>query len=147
MKLDRAAEAATAFRDALSRGSAKDRQSAAYGLSLAYMRLGLLDQAAAASTQAPLPGGQARQLNTAISTQRIIADYQAGRYSEALIGLDARSGVAPEQTDLLMVRGWSYYHLLRYREARQVFEAVAATGNAEARSAIEAVKEATHSRY
>ncbi len=147
MKLDRPLEAVTAFRNALSSGSARDRQDAAYGLSLAYLRLGLTAQAAAASTQAPLPSGRARELTLAILNQRIIADYQAGRYAEALTGLDTRAGLVPEQTDLLMVRGWSYFHLQRFTEARRVFEAVAATGNSAAAAAVVAVQEATHTRY
>jgi cellulose synthase operon protein C len=147
MKLDRAAEAVTAFQSGLSRGSARDGQDAAYGLSLAYLRLGLVAQAAAASTQAPMSNTRARDLNTAIMNQRIIADYQAGRFAEALVGLDARARMMPEQNDLLMLRGWSYFQLGRYSEARKVFEAVAATGNSDAVAAIVAVKEATHTHY
>ncbi|CAM5776806.1 hypothetical protein LMIY3S_05718 [Labrys miyagiensis] len=147
MKLDRPSEAVIAFQGALSTGSAQQRQDAAYGLSLAYLRLGLTSQAAAASTQAPQPAGRARDLNLSILTQRIISDYQGGRYTQALIALDTRATLAPEQTDLLMLRGWSYFHLQRFTEARRVFEAVSATGNSEAAGAIEAVKEATHSRY
>lgn len=146
MKLDRPSEAVIAFQNALASGSAQQRQDAAYGLSLAYLRLGLTSQAAAASTQASQPTGRARELNLSILTQRILSDYQGGRYSEALMGLDSRARLAPEQTDLLMVRGWSYFHLQRFAEARRVFEAVAATGNSAAAGAVEAVREATRSR-
>ncbi|OCC05525.1 hypothetical protein BA190_07900 [Labrys sp. WJW] len=147
MKLDRPSEAVVVFQAALSAGSAQQRQDAAYGLSLAYLRLGLTSQAAAASTQASQPTGRARELNLSILTQRILKDYQGGRYAQALMALDTRASLAPEQTDLLMLRGWSYFHLQRFAEARRVFEAVAATGNSEAAGAIEAVKEATHSRF
>ncbi|MBP0582609.1 cellulose synthase [Labrys sp. LIt4] len=147
MKLDRPSEAVVVFQAALSAGSAQQRQDAAYGLSLAYLRLGLTSQAAAASTQASQPTGRARELNLSILTQRILKDYQGGRYAQALMALDTRASLAPEQTDLLMLRGWSYFHLQRFAEARRVFEAVAATGNSEAAGAVEAVKEATHSRF
>ena len=142
MQLDRPAEAVTRFRAVLSNGSAKDRQDAAYGLSLAYLRLGLTSEAAAASSQAPQPGGRVKELSTAILTQRILADYQAGRYADALIGLDSRAHLAPEQTDLLILRGWCYFHLHRYGESKQVFTAAAATGRADAASALVAVQEA-----
>jgi tetratricopeptide (TPR) repeat protein len=143
MRLNRPAEAVTRFRAVLSNGSAKDRQDAAYGLSLAYLRLGLTSEAAAASSQAPQPGGRVKELSTAILTQRIVADYQAGRYADALIGLDSRAHLVPEQTDLLILRGWCYFHLNRYDESKQVFTAAAATGRADAASALVAVQQAT----
>jgi cellulose synthase operon protein C len=147
MKLDRPAEAVIAFQGALSGGSAQSRQDAAYGLSLAYLRLGLTSQAAIASTQAPLQAGRARDLNLSILTQRILTDYQSGHYAQVLIGLDTRATLAPEQTDLLMLRGWSYFHLQRFTEARRVFETLAAAGNQDAAGGVEAVREATHTRY
>lgn len=147
MGLDRPAEAAIAFQSATTSGSIKDRQDAAYGLSLAYLRLGLTSQASIASTQAPLPAARARDLNLSILTQHIISDYQAGRYAAVLTGLDTRATLAPEQTDLLLLRGWSYYHLQRFAESRRVFEALAAAGNPDAVQGLAAIREATHSRY
>ena len=55
---------------------------------------------------------------------------------EALIDLDARARMAPEPIDLMMLRGWSYFHLFRYVEARRVWEALAATGHDEATTAL-----------
>ena len=57
-------------------------------------------------------------------------------------GLDARARIAPEQTDLMILRGWSYYHLLRYEEAVRLFEAVAASGHDEALAALGIVRAA-----
>ena len=117
MQLDRPSEAVIAFKAALAGGAAKQRQDAAYGLSLAYLRLGLIADASAASSQSPQNGARGGELRVDILTQRIRAAYEFGHYDEALIGLDARSRLAPEETDLMMLRGWSYYHLHRYRES------------------------------
>ena len=136
MQLDRPAEAAAAFRAVLASGAAKDRQDAAYGLSLANLRLGLTSAAEIAASAAPQTDARVSEISVEIITQRIRAAYDSGNYSDALIGLDARARMAPEQTDLMMLRGWSYYHLLRYEEAARLFEAVAASGHDEALSAL-----------
>jgi hypothetical protein len=59
-----------------------------------------------------------------------------------VIDLDIRAHMAPEQTDLMMLRGWSYFHLHRLDEAARVFEAVAATGQDAAISALGTVQAA-----
>lgn len=142
MQLDRPTEAATAFRAVLASGNSKERRDAAYGLSLANLRLGLTAEADIAASAAPQSNTRVGELSLAILTQRIRAAYNAGNYTEALIGLDARARIAPEQIDLMMLRGWSYYHLLRYEEAARLFEAVAASGHDEALSALGVVKTA-----
>jgi hypothetical protein len=142
MQLDRPTEAAAAFRAVLSSGDAKDRQDAAYGLSLANLRLGLTADADIAASAAPQTDARVSEIGLAILTQRIRAAYNAGNYSDALIGFDARARIAPEETDLMMLRGWSYYHLMRYEEAARLFEAVAASGHDEALSALGVVKAA-----
>jgi len=140
MQLNRPTEAAAAFRAVLASGDTKGRQDAAYGLSLANLRLGLTADADIAASAAPQTDARVSEIGLAILTQRIRAAYNAGNYSDALIGLDARARLAPEQTDLMMLRGWSYYHLLRYEEATRLFEAVAASGHDEALSALGVVK-------
>jgi cellulose synthase operon protein C len=136
LQLDRGAEAAAAFREALTRGPAAERQDAAYGLSLAYLRLGLPIEADNAATLAPQSRAHNQQLRLSILTERIRQEYDAGRYRETIIDLDARTAMAPDTVDLMTVRGWSYYHLDRYDEARRVFEALAAAGNDDAQSAL-----------
>ena len=42
-------------------------------------------------------------------------------YAEAIETLDQRASLAPETTDMRMIRGWSLLHLKRAEEARQVF--------------------------
>ena len=75
-------------------------------------------------TDAEIAAQAAPQTNARVSeigldaTRRIRAAYNAGDYAGALNGLDARTRVAPGQgADLMMMRGWSYYHLTRYEEA------------------------------
>jgi hypothetical protein len=142
MQFDRPTEAAAVFRAVLASGNAKDRQDAAYGLSLANLRLGLTTDADIAASAAPQTDARVSEVGLAILTQRIRAAYNASNYSDALIGLDARARIAPEQTDLMMLRGWSYYHLLRYEEAARLFDALAASGHDEALSALGIVKAA-----
>jgi hypothetical protein len=50
----------------------------------------------------------------------------------------------PEQNDLLLIRGWSYFNLGRYKDAEQVFRAVQRTGHSEEASVgLNAIREAT----
>ena len=146
MNLNRDARAAEVFRQIVATGSPKDRQEAAYGLSLAYLRMGLTSEAVFASAQAQQSPSRVRELSVAILTQRINADYQAARYAQALIGLDQRARLAPEQTDLLMLRGWCYYHLNRFDEAEQTFQALAATGVSGADAALSTIRQALNHR-
>jgi hypothetical protein len=140
MQLNRPSEAAVAFRAALATGTTKVRQDASYGLSLANLQLGLTSDADIAASASPQTNRRVQEMGLAILTQRIRAAYTAGNYADALIDLDVRARAAPEQTDLMMLRGWSYYHLQRFDEAAQVFEAVAASGNDEALSALGVVR-------
>jgi cellulose synthase operon protein C len=137
MQLDRPTEAAAAFRALLATGSAKERSDAAYGLSLAYLRLGLTAEADTAASAAPQTDERVSQIRLAILAQRIQAAYNAGDYAGALIDLDARARVAPELTYMMGLRGWSYYHLQRYEEAARLFEALAASGDEDAVSALD----------
>jgi cellulose synthase operon protein C len=121
----------------LATGSAKERSDAAYGLSLAYLRLGLTAQADIAASAAPQTDERVSQIRLAVLTQQIQAAYNAGDYSDALIDLDARARLAPEETGMMSLRGWSYFHLQRYEEAERLFEALVASGDQEAVSALD----------
>ncbi|WP_111430643.1 cellulose synthase [Rhodobacteraceae bacterium DSL-40] len=129
---NRAMDAAAAFGVALGSSSAKTRSDAAYGQSLAYLRAGLVDQAAAAATRATQSEGRSEELMSSILSERATAAYNRGRYRETLEILDHRASVAPEQVDLMVLRGYSLYNLRRYHLAEKVFEAAARSGNAEA---------------
>ncbi|MCX5578500.1 cellulose synthase [Kaistia terrae] len=146
MELNRPIEAADAFDAAVRSSSGQVAQDAAYGRTLAYLRAGLTDQAAAsaASTSQSVP--RAIELKTEVLTQRAIGSYSDGRYIETLLMLDERSRLAPEQNDLMMMRGWSYFHLRRFNDAKTIFVAVAGTGSREAQRALATLAEATKPR-
>ncbi|WP_052699664.1 tetratricopeptide repeat protein [Martelella endophytica] len=129
MDLQRPMEAVRAFEVALGSSSSKNREDAAYGQSLAYMRLGLDNKAAVAAAQEPLSSDRQLGVQVQLLTNRAIAAYQGGHYNDALLILDQRNQLAPEQTDLMAIRGYAYYNLKRYRDAMQVFSALAEMGN------------------
>ena len=136
MNLRRPAEAAVAFEVAQQRGSGQVASDAAYGLSLAYLGTGQTADAAMAANGSALPPARRSELTATIATQKALAAYREGRYREVLINLDERARLRPEQTDLLMLRGWSYFNLGRFDDAEQVFTAVSKTGSAEADQAM-----------
>lgn len=140
LDLLRGAEAAEAFGRALQSGSQSVRTDAAYGQSLAYIRMGLAENAAVSAAAAPQPRSRIVELQTSILTLTATSAYDAGDYRRALMALDERSLYAAEQNDLLVLRAWSYFHLRRYVEAAQIFEAVAATGYRDAAAGLEAAR-------
>ena len=131
MDLNRPLEAAEAFEVALSGPNVKLREDAAYGQSLAYLRLGLTSKAAVAATRAPQRQDRSAELQVAILSDRANAAYNSGRYREALLYLDQRALLQPETADLMVLRGYALMNLGKPRDAVQIFEAVAATGNRE----------------
>jgi tetratricopeptide (TPR) repeat protein len=147
MQLDRPAAAVEAFRLSLASGAAKERQDAAYGLAQAYLRLGLPVTADNTAALSPQSDERSRDLKLSILTARIRQAYDIGRYGEALIGLDSRAAIAPEPADLMSLRGWSYFQLQRYDEARRVFEALAAAGHEGALSALSVVQAAPNQSH
>jgi hypothetical protein len=128
MDLDRPLEATKAFDRAIAGGPGRIREEAAYGKSLAYLRKGLTDEAALAAAESPQNVRRSVQLGAQILTQRALAFYKDKRYVETIVALDERSRLAPEQVDLMAVRGFSYYELGRYDEAEQLFRAIQRTG-------------------
>ena len=146
MNIKRPLEAARSFGKALDRGSARVRGDAAYGQSLAYLRLGLTQKAAIAATRSPMPRRRRVELQSSILADRANAFFNQGRYNETLIALDQRAGLAAERTDLMVLRGYAYLKLHRLLDARKVFEAVAATGNRDAVKALAEVRRAENSR-
>jgi tetratricopeptide (TPR) repeat protein len=142
MDLNRPAEAAIAFEIAMLSTSARTREDAAYGASLANLRNGVTNQAAVAASAEPQSAKRRNELNLTILSQQATAAYADGRYLEAILALDERARHAPEQTDLMLLRGWSYYQLGRYPDARRIFEAVARTGVPDALDGIAAVQAA-----
>lgn len=144
MEANRPLEAVAAFDQAIRRGSDRMREEAAYGKSLAYLRKNLTSEAAVAAAQAPQTGERKVELGAAILAQRALAAYRDGRYVETLLALSERARIVPEQNDLMLIRGWSYFKLGRYDDAEKVFRAVHRTGYSEEASVgLNAVLEAT----
>jgi tetratricopeptide (TPR) repeat protein len=139
LELERAAEAEAAFRRGTQSASTKVRTDAYYGLALALLRLGLVEDAAVAAAAMPQSAERVNELQVSILSSTAVAYFEIGRYEEVLQLLDQRAMLAPEQNDLLTIRAWSYYHLGRLREARQIFAAVAATGYPDAQKGLDAI--------
>ncbi|WP_455274022.1 cellulose synthase [Rhizobium herbae] len=129
MERNRPMEAAAAFEVGMLGSSAKTREDAAYGQSLAYLRAGLSSKAAVSAIKAPQSRKRAFELQQAILADKAVAAFDAGRSREALLVLDQLRQIGPERTDLLSLRGYAYLRLKRYADARRVFEALAAIGN------------------
>jgi cellulose synthase operon protein C len=144
MDLNRPMEAAKAFEAALASPVRKDREDAAYGQSLAYLRAGLSNDAAVAAIKAPQNRNRASELQVAILSDRALAAFQGGRYREALIYLDQRAQLQQERVDLMVLRGYSYMNLKMYGDATRVFEAAAATGNRDATRGLADIRSITH---
>lgn len=129
MDAQRPVEAVQAFERAVTSSAQRTRQDAAWGQSLAYLQLEMVDHAAVAAIAVPQDAQRANELQTAILAQRAAGAFERGRYVEALLALDQRAQIAPERIDLMVVRGYAYLNLNRLADARRVFQAVAGTGN------------------
>lgn len=136
MDLNRPLEAAQAFDVATMASSQAARSDAAYGKSLAYLRVGLTDKAAAAATLAPQNNTRAVELQSSILADRAVNAFKSSRYREALIALDQRAQIAPEQTDLMSLRGYALLNIGRQAEALRIFQALADLGNKDGLRAI-----------
>lgn len=137
---NRPLEAASAFGAALASSSAATREEAAYGQSLAYLRLGLIDQAAVAAVKTPQSPKRAAELQATILADRAVAAFGRGRYAETLTALDQRAAIARERIDLMVLRGYANLKLNRRKEAERVFAAAAGTGNAKAAEGLALVR-------
>jgi hypothetical protein len=146
MEANRPAEALKAFEAALDGNQSTVRSDAAYGQSLAYLRMGLTDNAAVSATKSNIDKSKATELQIAILTNRALAAFQNDRYAETLLLLDQRARFATERTDLMVIRGYAYLNMRRYADAIQIFEGVASTGNREAIKGLAAAREARPAR-
>lgn len=144
MGLKRPVEAAAAFEVAQQRGSGQVASDATYGRTLALLAAGLTSDAGVAAAGGNLSVARRGELTASLTTQRALAAYREGRWQDVLINLDERARILPEQTDLMVLRGWSYFHLGRYGDAEQVFDAVMRTGtNPDAARGLIVIKQKT----
>lgn len=142
MDINRPLEAAKAF-DVALRGQGDTARDAAYGQSLAYLRAGLVDEAAVAAASAPMTSERAGEIQANILSERASGAFEQRRYVETLMALDQRAQIAPERNDLMVLRGYAYLNLRRYGDAERVFQAVAGTGNRDGLRGLAAVREQT----
>jgi tetratricopeptide (TPR) repeat protein len=142
MDINRPMEAAAAFEVGLRNDTEEARRDAAYGQSLAYLRLGLSDEAALSAAKAPQSRSRTLELQAALLSEKATGHFEAERYTEALMALDERARIVPESIDLMVLRGYAYLNLKRFGDADQVFRAAAGTGDREAIRGIASVKAA-----
>ncbi|NTS33247.1 cellulose synthase [Phyllobacterium sp. BT25] len=147
MDINRPLEAAAAFERGLLSRSEAQRSDAAYGQSLAYLRAGLSDKAAVAASKARQQQSRQIELDIALLSSRATEAFNAGRPNEAILALDQRARIAPERTDLMILRGYSYMKLNRLADALRIFEAVAATGNKEGLRGIATIRAIRNKEY
>ncbi|WP_133192705.1 cellulose synthase [Labrenzia sp. 011] len=136
MNRNRPLEAVDVFAVALSAASETTRSDAAYGQSLAYLRLGLVERASVAATQGRMSPVRTRELQLSLLSKRASAAFEAGRYTETLLTLDERRRYEPEQVDLMLLRGYAYAQMGRYEDALQVFEALASAGYSDGKKGV-----------
>ncbi|CAN7159830.1 cellulose synthase [Neorhizobium sp. LjRoot104] len=129
MDLNRPLEAAQSFDAAYASSSAAARSDAAYGKSLAYLRAGLTDKASVAAADSAQTNQRAVELQAAILSDRAVNAFKAGRYRETLLALDQRAQIAPEQSDLMSLRGYAHLNLGRLADATRIFQALADMGD------------------
>ena len=109
LDLDRPLEAVPAFERAMAASAPDLRRDAAYGQSLAYLRVGLSDKAAVASTREPQTRQRRIELQTALLTAQAVDSLDAKRPVETLMALEQRSRLAPDRLDLMILRGYAYF--------------------------------------
>ena len=142
METNRPAEALKAFESAIESGQSNVKSDAAYGQSLAYLRMGLTDHAAVSATKSRMDRPRATELQVSILADRAVSAFGSKRYAETLLLLDQRARLADERTDLMVLRGYSYLAMRRYGEAAQSFESLTAIGNKDGIRGLAAVRAA-----
>lgn len=119
--LQRPAEAAAAFKEAQAGGSGRIASDSALGETLSHLRAGDTDAAVDSASRTSLDAEKRRTLGVQIISQKAYDAYRDGRWQETIDFLRQRAAYAPETRDLLMLRGWSLYHLGDYDGARHAF--------------------------
>lgn len=149
LNLKRPAAAAEAFDAAMSSGNAQVTADAAAGKTYAKLQQGLTAEASVAAASADLPPARKREIMALLLSERFFAQYDAKDFTGALVTLSERARHAPETSDLLLMRGWSYFNLGRYDDASKVFTALyKASGSSQALSGLTAIRDITQrNRY
>lgn len=149
LNLKRPAAAAEAFEAAMRSSSGQVAADAAMGKTYAKLQQGLTAEANVAAAQTNPPPAQRRELSALLLSERFYSQYDVKDYNGALVTLSERARLAPETTDLMMMRGWSYFHLGRYSDASRVFTALyRSNGSPQALAGLTAIGDVTRqNRY
>lgn len=149
LNLKRPAAAADAFEAAIRSGNAQVAADASAGKAYAKLQQGLTTEASAAASQANVSQARRDELSAVLLGERFYAQYDARDFTGALVSLSERARFAPETTDLMLMRGWSYFNLGRYDDASKVFTSLyRANGSAQAMSGLTAIRDITQrNRY
>ncbi|GAU85716.1 hypothetical protein [Bosea sp. BIWAKO-01] len=149
LNLKRPAAAAAAFEAAMRTGSAQVAADAAMGKTYATLQQGLTAEANVAAAQTNPAPAKRRELSALLLSERFYAQYDNKDFNGALVTLSERARLAPETTDLMMMRGWSYFHLGRYTDASRVFTALyRSNGSPQALAGLTAIGDVTRqNRY
>ncbi len=149
LNLKRPAAAAAAFDAAMRSSSGQVAADAAMGKTYAKLQQGLTAEANVAAAQTNPAPAQRRELSALLLSERFYAQYDTKDYNGALVTLSERARLAPETTDLMMMRGWSYFHLGRYSDASRVFTALyKSNGSPQALAGLTAIGDVTRqNRY
>lgn len=142
LELERPIEAAKAFEAAYTTSYDRNRiADAAYGETLAKAESKLTSEAAVASTKSPQPRTRRAEMARELLTQRALASYRDGKYAETVMALEERSRVAPEQRDLMLLRGYAHYNLGQWSAAERIFKALDRSASTpETRGALQVIR-------
>ena len=121
--LDRPMEAIAAFRTALGgRLDSTQRQDAAYGMALAYLKMKMPEEAARISVATDFTRKQRVDIERQILDQRGVLAYQSRQYKKAIQYFDALEQVAGGiRRDLDILRAYAYLNSGNRMRARDEF--------------------------
>lgn len=147
--LKRPAAAADAFDAAMRTGTGKVATDAAAGKTYAKLQQGLTTEAIAAAANTNMPRAQRTEFEALLLSERFFAQYDKREYNGALVTLSERARLVPETSDLMLMRGWTYFNLGRYQDAHKMFSALyKATRSSQSLSGLSAIADVTRiTRY
>lgn len=110
LNADRPMEALNDFRKATAIGStAQSRTDSAYGMALAMLRLGMIDQAAEVAANTHLDRKQRVEIESQILDKRGVYAYNRGDYGRAIAYFDELERLTGRMhRDLSLLRGYAY---------------------------------------
>ncbi len=138
--MDRPSEADLSFRAAQAGSDRHARSDGALGDALSRLRVGQTASAAAAAERTELDPKAGTELRASIVFQQAIDAYQQGRWADALAALTERERLGTITRGMVMMRGWTLYHLGDRDLARRCFEqADAQLSDRDSRAALNVV--------